>query len=87
MLKIPFIIAVQEHGSMKTPKNPKVNANDLLKFIETLWSQIGRLLNIIAGDSNIDLLQKKCSTNIIQLLNSFNYLNCHTLVTRRASGT
>lgn len=57
------------------------------EFIETLVTSCGRYPSVIIGDSNIDFLKNRSSVDIINILTSFNYNNCHTMITRPESGT
>lgn len=56
-------------------------------FIENLVTNYGRCPSIIVGDSNVDFLNSPLSANLLEIISSFNYRNCHNLITRPKSGT
>lgn len=68
-------------------KSQKCVIHDFLMFIEDLLSRYGRYHCILVGDANIDLLNKNMSQELINLLKSFDFRNCHDLITRQISGT
>lgn len=68
-------------------RSQKCNLNIFSNFIETQIARNGRQPCIIVGDSNIDFLNNSLSTNVMDILTSYGYRNCHTLVTRPGSGT
>lgn len=68
-------------------RSQKCGFEKCLNFIEKLLETYGRFPNIVVGDSNVDVLQISSSCDLIDVLSSFNYRNCHTLITRPESGT
>lgn len=68
-------------------RSQKCCFNVFSRFLENLFTSAGRHPSMVFGDSNIDFLQNSLSLEVINLLSSFNYKNCHKLITRPVSGT
>lgn len=67
-------------------RSQKCNVEKFVSFIENIVASYGRFPSIIVGDSNIDFINNT-SADLINMLSSFDYKNCHTLITRPVSGT
>lgn len=67
-------------------RSPKCNVNDFYNIVENLMELYGRNYCIFVGDSNIDFLNEVSNT-LLNLLESYDFKNCHTLITRPISAT
>lgn len=68
-------------------RSQKCCFNEFSSFVENLLTSCGRHPSIIVCDSNIDFLRNPLSFELSDILSSFNYKNCHTLITRPESNT
>lgn len=68
-------------------RSQKCVTENFLEYLESLLCSYGREPCIFAGDSNIDCLDRQSSAELLNLLANFNFMNCHTMITRPQSGT
>lgn len=68
-------------------RSQKCNTSSFLLFIENLLKCYGRSPCIMVGDSNIDVLTNHSSQDLLNTLNSYDFKNCHLMITRPKSKT
>lgn len=68
-------------------KSPKCNADNFSLFLNNMLSSYGRTPCTFAGDANVDALDTNSSNELFNLLSTYDYRNCHELITRPLSGT
>lgn len=66
-------------------RSQKCNLNNFYEVMENLLQKFGRSSCIFVGDSNVDFLHNG-SADLLNLLESYDFKNCHTFITRPLSG-
>lgn len=68
-------------------RSQKCETNRFLEHLEIMLRCLSQYPCVFAGDSNIDILNQHQSEELVNLLNSFNFVNCHNMITRPCSNT
>lgn len=65
-------------------RSQKCNLSTFFTFLEDILNNYGGMPCVFVGDSNINVLRSPLTEELFNLLQSYNYVNCHNLVTRPA---
>lgn len=68
-------------------RSQKCHSNTFSDYIDYVLSVFGRYPFISTGDSNMDFLNMSLTEQLNTIIDSYDCVNCHTFVTRPASGT
>lgn len=66
-------------------RSQKCTVNTFFEYLENVLHRFGHMPCIFFGDSNIDALQNVGYQELSEILDSYDYKNCHNLVTRPCS--
>lgn len=68
-------------------RSPKCTSMNFYSHIDCLTHRFGRFPCIFVGDSNINFLDESMSQELNSIIESYDFKNCHTFITRPRSGT